>query len=138
MSKKKTAKTKLTGRKKTGMRRSGIAKSTRPKGAGSQKRRKPYEQMNAVELAEATKKFDKPGAIFKGKNPLPRKLVKNWAARERKRGRPPIGEGSQPVQVTIERTLLDEIDQAAKDQHTTRSALVARGLRMVLATAERR
>jgi len=121
------------------------AKTTRPthrskaaKGAGTATRRMPYHEMDAKELAKATKEFDKVGAIFKGKNPVPRKLLKEWTASERKRGRPPIGEGAQPVQVTIERGLLEKVDIAARDQHTTRSALIARGLEMVLATGKAR
>lgn len=101
---------------------------------GTRQPQKPYNEMNFEELADATKDLDKPGILFKGKNPLSKKVFDKWAENERRRGRPPIGEGAQPVRVTIERSLLEAVDKAAREQATTRSALIARGLRMVLKT----
>jgi hypothetical protein len=52
---------------------------------------------------------------------------------KQKRGRPRTGAGSQAISVTIEKTLLAEIDALVRRSKTPRAQLIARGLRFVLA-----
>ena len=50
----------------------------------------------------------------------------------KRRGRPPIGAGSERINVTIERQLLDRTDKFAKSNGLTRAELIARGLNRML------
>ena len=95
------------------------------------KSRKKYAEMNVRELAEATKQFDEDFAFEKGK-PLTEEDRKRHAA-ARKRGRPRIGLGAEKVRVTIERGLLRQADAFARSRGLTRSELISRGLRAILA-----
>jgi hypothetical protein len=63
-------------------------------------------------------------------NAAERKL---WAKARRKMGRPVVGRGSKVISLSVERGLLDRADALAKRKHVTRAALVAAGLRAVLA-----
>ena len=96
------------------------------------KRRKPYENMTAAELAEATKEFDRSMVINEFK-PLTPEGKKIWERLKRKRGGQQIGEGCQKVLVTVERGLLRQADALAKRLKKSRAALVSDGLRAVLA-----
>ena len=92
---------------------------------------KPYDQMTAVELARATKKFERGGLLEKAR-PLTATQRERWKRAKSKMGRPPVGEGSARVLVTVERGLLRETDKLAKKLNTSRAAIVSRGLRAVL------
>ena len=48
-------------------------------------------------------------------------------------GRPIVGRGSKVISLSVERGLLDRADALAKRKRVTRAALVAAGLRAVLA-----
>jgi hypothetical protein len=52
---------------------------------------------------------------------------------KRKRGRPCTGAGSQAISVTIEKTLLAQVDALVRRSKTPRAQLITRGLRFVLA-----
>lgn len=93
---------------------------------------KPYDQMTAEELAEATKQFDQE-MIIDAARALNAKERKRWQHLKRKRGGQQKGEGCDRVLVTIERGLLREADKLAKKLNTSRAALVSRGLQSVLA-----
>ncbi len=95
------------------------------------KRKKRYSEMNLVELAEAMKRFDEDFVFEKGK-PLTAADRKRHAVAW-KRGRPRIGLGAEKVRVTIEKGLLREADLFARASGMSRSELVARGLRAILA-----
>lgn len=53
---------------------------------------------------------------------------------KRKQGRPPVGAGARRVQITVERTLLAKADRAARQERISRSELIARGLKLALAS----
>lgn len=53
---------------------------------------------------------------------------------KRKRGRPIVGKGAERIQITVERSLLHAADCFARGQHISRSELIARGLRLALAS----
>lgn len=53
-------------------------------------------------------------------------------ARARRRGRPRVGNGSTPVSVTVERSLLQQADALARRRRVSRSQLIAAALRSEL------
>ncbi len=65
--------------------------------------------------------------------PLTATQKKQWARVKRKMGRPPVGQGSKVVAVTIERGLLKQVDQFVKAHSMKRAEMIAEGLKMVLA-----
>jgi hypothetical protein len=96
---------------------------------------KPYEQMNAAELAEATAEYDKPwtGPGLPGK-PLTaaQRAQHRHASARAKAGRPKIGGGAKIVPVSIERGLLLQVDAFAERHDLKRSQMVVEGLRLVM------
>jgi hypothetical protein len=93
----------------------------------ARKSTKPYTQMTTAELRKATKEFDKEFIPTRPLTPVDR--AKHRRARV---GRPRIGQGSQVVPVSIERGLLAETDDFARQHNIARSQLVAEGLRLIL------
>jgi hypothetical protein len=98
------------------------------------KAQKPYWEMNAQELARATAEFDKEfiGDTFK---PLTPEMRARWEKAKRKPGRPRVGKGVDVISVSVEKGLLARSDALARRLKVRRSALIARGLRAVLAAA---
>jgi len=97
------------------------------------KTRKKYTEMTVAELAEATREYDADFVFLKG-----RKLTDAEArqhARAGKRGRPRIGQGAEKIRVSVERSLLAKSDAFARRHKLTRSEMIARGLRAVMAVA---
>ncbi len=76
--------------------------------------------------------FDKEFVADTFGTPSPRAKTE-WKRAKRKRGRPVEGNGAAVISVSIERSLLERCDKLAKKMHVSRSRLVARGLRAVLA-----
>lgn len=93
-----------------------------------------YSEMSEEELAEATREFDRPLATDEFR-PLSRTERAQW--RRAVRGRPKIGKGSKPVQITVERGLLEKADRLARRMGLSRSELIGSGLRVLLAAAAR-
>lgn len=96
---------------------------------------KPYEQMNAAELAAATAEYDKPwtGPGLPGKPLTATQRAQHRRASARaKAGRPKIGGGAKIVPVSIERGLLLRVDAFAERHDLKRSQMVAEGLRLVM------
>jgi hypothetical protein len=91
--------------------------------------RKPYSEMNAKELAEATAEYDRemPGLPGKPLSADGRRLH-----RAAKMGRPVKGEGAQTVAVSIERGLLKQADAIGKRRKLGRSALFSEALQALL------
>jgi post-segregation antitoxin (ccd killing protein) len=89
----------------------------------SQKKR--YQDMNAKELAEATRQYDRPGTINRT-----RPMTRAECARDVKgrRGRPKIDKGSDRINFTVERELLARADAIARKEKIGRSELIARAL----------
>lgn len=95
------------------------------------KKSKAYWELNTAELRKATQEFDREGVAESfGKPTVAAKKVLRRAA---KRGRPQVGRGAEKVRVSVERGLLAEADRMAEALHVSRSELIARGLRAVLA-----
>jgi hypothetical protein len=91
---------------------------------------KRYQEMNAAELAEATKEYDEPGTIDLTRSMTPAERAEERKARNP--GRPKIGRGSERINITIERGLLAEADAIARRQRIGRSELIARSLQQML------
>jgi hypothetical protein len=92
---------------------------------------KPYWEMNLQELREATRDLegDLPDGMF-GPMSLTGKAA--WERAKRKRGRPPVGEGSKVISLSVEKTLLKRSDVLAKKEGLTRAQLFARALENLL------
>ena len=101
---------------------------------------KRLDEMNATELAEATKEFDAPFAFLKATPPDARMRAQIESAKRRAAarsktkvmGRPVIGQGAQRINITIERALLKRVDAVAKKVDMKRSELIAKALEIVL------
>lgn len=98
-------------------------------------RTKPITKMNVEELTDATAEFDSEFAIDTF-DPLSAEGNRRWQKAKGKRGRPQQGRGAKVISVTVEATLLSESDKLAKKLGVSRAALIARGLRAVLAAEE--
>jgi len=89
---------------------------------------KPYDQMNAEELAEATKEYDREQVGLQGKPLTRRDREIHRVARRKQMGRPKIGKGTQAVSITIELGLLKKADAVAKRRKVNRSQLITQAL----------
>ncbi|HZZ29858.1 MAG TPA: hypothetical protein VFE46_17815 [Pirellulales bacterium] len=92
---------------------------------------KPYTEMNARELAEATAEFDQEIAESRLR-PLSSEMRQRWNRFKRKRGRPIVGKGAQVISVSVEKGLLTKADQLAKKLKISRAKLISKGLETVL------
>jgi hypothetical protein len=79
--------------------------------------------MNAAELAEATKQYDR--MVIDKTRPLNAKERKLWAAAKRGRGRPKIGNGVTKVSISLEHELLRQADALARKMGVNRSKLIS-------------
>ena len=91
-------------------------------------KRKPYDQMNAAELAMATKKYDAEFSADREAKPLTSADRARHAA-ARKPGRPRVGKGAAKVYISMEKSLLSKADAYAKRTGISRSELIARSVR---------
>jgi hypothetical protein len=92
-----------------------------------------YERFMALSDAEKDRevaKYDR-GVDFSETRPL-NKTDRRLLAKARGRGRPRIGQGSQRIQITMERGLLARADALALKRRITRAQLVAEGVLAVL------
>lgn len=94
-------------------------------------KQKEYWEMNADELAEATKRYDQPDIIDESR-PLTPEEAELWKKVKNKRGRPRVGKGFQRISVSIERSLLSRVNQFAKKKKLSRSKLLAEVLTRAL------
>jgi hypothetical protein len=91
---------------------------------------KPYWEMNLEELREATKEFDEEFVADESK-PLSPEMRARW---ERAKAKSPKGDnGEQVIAVRVPKALLDRCTALAKKKRISRDALIARGLKAVLA-----
>ena len=100
----------------------------------NQTERKKYWEMNAEELARATAEFDREFVAETAK-PLTPEMRERWERAKRKPGRPRVGCGAKVISVSVEKGLLARSDALARRLKVRRAALIARGLRAVLAAA---
>lgn len=91
-----------------------------------------YGRMTAAELDEEVAKFDQEFIVETAK-PLTAKERRTDQRAKSKRGRPRIGAGARRVLVSIEASLLRRLDLYAHKHGLTRSALIVRGLEVLLA-----
>ena len=92
---------------------------------------KPYWEMNLQELREATRDLE--GDIDPRRlKPLSPEMKALWERMKRKRGRPPVGEGSKVISLSVEKSLLQRTDNLAKKEGLTRAQLFARALENLL------
>ena len=103
------------------------------KSAARRTSKKPYWNMNADELARATKKLV--GVRFEETRPLSPDERAKWR-RARKPGRPRVGKGAQRVFVSLEGDLLERVDAHARELGVGRSRLIALALAQLLPTAD--
>lgn len=94
--------------------------------------KKRFSEMSLGELREATKEFDQPSETNYGFKPLNASQRATWNRVKRGPGRPKVGQGASSVLVSIERGLLKQADELAKQRNVSRSALVSMGLRALL------
>jgi hypothetical protein len=93
---------------------------------------KPYWEMTTAELREATKEFDEEFVGDKAR-PMSPEMKARWE-RAKAKGEPPQnGQSEQTIAVQIDEALLKRSTALAKKKRITRDALIARGLRTLLA-----
>jgi hypothetical protein len=98
---------------------------------------KTAKRLTAAQLQAAAREFDRPDYRPRfGKAPLDEQRRHDRALRQarRARGRPRVGNGALRIQVSVERSLLAEADDLARREQISRSELIARGLRLALAS----
>jgi hypothetical protein len=93
---------------------------------------KPYWDMTTEELREATKEFDEEFVADRAK-PLTTPLQARWKRAKAKSARAENGSGQQTIAVRLEQALLDRCTALAKKKRISRDALIARGLKALLA-----
>lgn len=96
------------------------------------KGQKPYWEMTTAELREATKQFDEEFVAEKSR-PLTPEEQALWEQVKAKPPRTDDGKTEQTIAVRIDKSLLDRATALAKKKRLSRDALVARGLRALLA-----
>jgi len=98
----------------------------------SKKPSKPYWEMTTAELREATKQFDEEFIADKGR-PLTPEEQALWEQVKAKGEDATNGKPQQTIAVRLDKTLLERCSALAKKKRLTRDALIARGLRALLA-----
>jgi hypothetical protein len=96
------------------------------------KKTKPYWEMNTDELREATKEFDEE-FVFERTKPLSPEMKARWEAAKAKADPPSNGKPEQTIAVRLDKSLLKRCTALAKKKRLSRDALIARGLRALLA-----
>jgi hypothetical protein len=82
------------------------------------------EEMSALELARATKRFDRSFVFEKARSMTQAERAQERGLR-RGRGRPRIGKGVRKISISLESDLVRETDALAKKKGVNRSELIA-------------
>ena len=93
---------------------------------------KPYWEMTTAELREATKQFDEEFVAEKSR-PLTPEEQALWEQVKAKAPRAEDGETERTIAVRLDKALLERCTALARKKRLSRDALVARGLRALLA-----
>jgi hypothetical protein len=93
---------------------------------------KPYWEMTTEELKEATREFDEEFVADKAR-PLTPEMQARWERARTRRPRAEDGPGDQTIAVRLDKALLERCTVLAKKKRISRDALIARGLRALLA-----
>jgi hypothetical protein len=96
------------------------------------KQTKPYWEMTTAELREATKEFDEE-FVFERTKPLSPEMKARWEKAKAKGEAPANGKAEAHIAVCVDKALLDRCMALAKKKRLSRDALIARGLRALLA-----
>jgi hypothetical protein len=92
----------------------------------------PYWEMTTEQLEEATKEFDEEFVADKAR-PLTPQMRRRWERAKGKVSKSENGAREKTIAVRLEKTLLDRCAALAKKKHISRDALIARGLKALLA-----
>jgi predicted HicB family RNase H-like nuclease len=93
---------------------------------------KPYWEMTTEELREATEEFDEE-VVADQAEPLNPEMQARW---DRAQAKPPgaeKGPAEQTIAVRVDKALLERCSALAKKKRISRDALIARGLKALLA-----
>lgn len=82
---------------------------------------KHFEEMNASELAHATREFDRPFVFEKARSMT---AAQRLQERKLRRGRPKVGKGARKISISLEGELLHKADALAKKKGLNRSQLI--------------
>ena len=93
---------------------------------------KPYWEMTTEELGETTKVFDEEFVADKAK-PLTPRMQARWERARAKPARAEDGPGEETIAVRLEKALVERCSALAHKKRISRDALIARGLRVLLA-----
>ena len=93
---------------------------------------KPYWEMTTEELHEATKEFDEE-FVFERTKPLTPKMKALWEQAKAKGEPLSNGKAEAHIAIRLDKALLKRCTALAKKKRLTRDALIARGLRALLA-----
>jgi hypothetical protein len=93
---------------------------------------KPYWEMTTAELREATKQFDEEFVGDKAR-PLTPEMKARWERAKAKGAAVENGSTEAHITVRLDKTLLTRCTALAKKKRLSRDALIARGLRALLA-----
>jgi hypothetical protein len=95
------------------------------------KNAKPYWEMTTEELREATKEFDEE-FVFERTKPMTRVMKARWE-RAKAKGASENGKSEATITICLDKDLLARSAALAKKKRLSQDALVARGLRALLA-----
>lgn len=98
---------------------------------------KPVRSLSIAELERMSAEFDRE-LVADTFGPLTPEMKVRVRRARRKRGRPVVGAGAKAISITIDKALLRKIDALVRHSGTTRSQLIQRGLRTILAEANGR
>jgi hypothetical protein len=96
------------------------------------KNTKPYWEMTTAEHREATKQIDEEFVADRAK-PLTPEMKARWERAKAKLPRADDGKDEQTIAVRLDKALLERCTALAKKKRLSRDALMARGLRALLA-----
>jgi len=85
---------------------------------------KPYTQMTAAELAQATKQYEE--MVIDKTMPLNAKERRLWAQARRGRAQPKIGAPARKISISLQDDLLQKTDTLASKRGLNRSELISR------------
>jgi ribosomal protein L29 len=93
---------------------------------------KPFWEMTTDELRDATKEFDEEFVAEKAK-PFTPQMQARWNQARRNLARAENGLAQETIAVRMEKALLDRCTALAKTKRICRDALIARGIKALLA-----
>ncbi len=89
-----------------------------------------YSRMSDAELDSLAEPFEKRAIDAKELRPMTPEMRRRWAAAKRKKpGRPKVGKGASRVLLSVEKGLLEEVNQYVRTRKISRSAFFADAVR---------